>query len=291
MLRSRFLLHLVIVVALFGADGRLDALLAAEQNAKSAQTDADRIRGHWVAAQMWEGGKKTGPNGAEQVVFTDKEMKLPGASWEYQLDPKQAPRQLDLQNVNLKVVNQPAIYRFDGENLWLSIPKSSGAARPDDFDSKPGDGRVIFLLERGKPTSDGRPLYIPPTLKLADENLTGELQKRVSSAAEILEKERYAEFLKEFLPPDELKELLKREKKTVEELVKDPLYRQRVAPVAQLLRAMEKKTPVVVEADNWAYFDLRDVHFNGAPPRAVMLFHKVDGAWRITEKTPDLPRK
>jgi uncharacterized protein (TIGR03067 family) len=291
MTRSRFVLRFVTVVALLGAGGRLGGVLAAEQDAKPPQSDAERIRGHWVAIEMWEDGKKTKPNGAYQFVFTEKELKstderlLSHMTWEYNLDPKVAPRHLDLFWAPTKEPT-PAIYRFDGEKLRLRIPTQAnkGGGRPGDFESKPGDQCTTYLAERGKPTPDGRPLFIPAGLKLANQKLTEELRKRVSRAAEMLEKERYAEFFKEFVPPDELREWLGREKKTVGDLVKDPSDKKQAAAFAQALRTMDKKIPVVMEGDSWAYFDLRDVHFNGEPHGPVMFFHRVDGAWCYTEE-------
>jgi uncharacterized protein (TIGR03067 family) len=289
MTRTSISVSCIAVLVVFGEAGRLNRLCATEEKANLAQSDAERVRGHWVASRQWEDGKASGAPAAAHVVFTDKEFKLPGLSWEYQLDPKTTPKQLNLQHV--AGMNMPAIYAFDGEKLWLCILMSTRGERPKDFDSKPGDHRLVLLLERGKPNPDGRPLLVAPGFKLADEKLRGELRATISRWAESIEKGRYAEFIKGSLAPDELGEMLKRENKTVEELASQPASKQRVAAMAKLLRATEKKIPAANEAGTWAYFDLRDIHSNGAPPRPVMLFRKVDGTWHLTEKEPELPRK
>jgi uncharacterized protein (TIGR03067 family) len=283
-------LSLVVVLLVIGPAGRHDGVSAAEKVANAPQTDAERIRGHWVATQVWGNGKSVDTHGSCKFVFTDKEVKFGGIAWEYQLDPGRTPKHLDLlhNDVGAKL---PAIYRFDGDKLWLCLLMRDPDKRPDGFDSKPGDWREVYVAERGRPNPTGQPSQIPPGWRLADQKLMKELRTRVSQAAELIEKERYADFFKEFWPPEELTELVKRQKKTLDELAKEPLVGRRVAAMSKLLRATDRKTPATNEAGTWAYYDLRDVHFNGAVGRAAMFLVKADGRWCITEKTPESPRK
>jgi uncharacterized protein (TIGR03067 family) len=278
MTRMNLVAMLLAVLAVAGGPGTLDRRAVAEE--KKAENDADRIQGHWVSSQGWVDGREL-PARPLHCVFTDKEVKLfSGWAWQYHLDPTQTPKHLDLRH-QFTGLQQRGIYRFEGDKLRICLPTSVNIndPRPEDFIPRPSDKHYVILAERGKPNPDGRP-SLSRGFALADSKLADELHARVSHAADLLEKNRWADFLKDLIPPDES---VGRDK--------TPLPKNFAAGLAKTLRAMEKKIPAVNHDGTWAYFDLQDVHFNDTPGKPLMFFRKVEGRWYPTERHPPAPPK
>jgi uncharacterized protein (TIGR03067 family) len=251
---------------------------------KKLTPDAGRIQGHWISVQRWENGLAVS-RPPIPIVVTDKEMKL-GFGGEYKLDASQTPKRLDLRYFGARL---EGIYRFEGDKLWLCVSLTTAIPRPSDFVARPSDRHIIIVAERSKPVADGRPLMVAPGFTIADRKVTDELRGRVANAAKLLEAGQFAKLFKDILSADELAEMLKREKKSLDEYAKEPMPKTQAAGLAKTLRALDKKIPAINGDGTWAYFDLQDIHFNGAPLRPVLLFRKVNGRWYMTEKAPTTP--
>lgn len=257
---------------------------AAEKPPAKPQTDAERLRGPWRGIGQWQYGEEEAADGTGFFVFTDKEVKIPTQVFAYKLDPAKTPKQMDLALAfDEDAWRIEGIYRFEGERLWICMALRSKCPRPDAFETKKGDGRSLVLLERAKPYADGRPPVIPKGFQLADRRLTEELRKKALQTAQLIDAKKYAEFLEEIFSPEELKEMLKREKATLQEHVKQ-LPAERWPAMASILKALEKKIPLVNETGTQAFFDVRDIHFNGSPPQIALPFRKVDGKWRLSSR-------
>lgn len=266
-----------------------------ESKTDKALNDARRLGGHWVVVKMrCTGSPEFKPASDVQFVFTEKEVKYtvprgPIAALyllssdktiggRYRLDPEKTPRHIDVAGQFGTVVG---IYRFEGERLWLCMAGGYGGLRPDSFDTKMNDLRVLVLLERGKPNVAGLPSYIHPGYRLADKALTAELRKRAAEAVALIEAKRYGEFCREFMEPCELEKKLKTSGKTLDDIANDVRHKAPLRALVLTLGTLQNKTPVVNVLGPEARFDLRDTHFDGAPLRPEMTFIKVDGKWRI----------
>jgi uncharacterized protein (TIGR03067 family) len=259
---------------------------AQESKSRAGQSDAQRIRGHWVAVKYREDGKSEDPAGACQLVFTDKEVKFSGkkggVARTYHLDPDKTPKQIDL-NLLPKEAALGAfagIYRFDGERLWLCLATGTDQPRPDSFRSKAGDKRQLLLLERGKPNPQGIPSYLPEGFHPADQALSAELRQRIVQAAALIDTNRFGEFMAEFLAPAEFEKILGETHKTRHQFIRD-VKKAPYPGFLLLLRAARNKVPAVNAAGTEALFDLRDTHANGTPARPDMAFSKIDGKWYL----------
>jgi uncharacterized protein (TIGR03067 family) len=84
----------------------------------------------------------------EYYVIDDDDLSI----FRFQADDTQSPRHFDLERLypipmQSEKGKRKGIYKFEGEHLIRCVGKV-GAERPTEFESKPGDGRTLSILER-----------------------------------------------------------------------------------------------------------------------------------------------
>lgn len=137
----------------------LGTFLAGPIPAQEKDGDAKRFPGTWkVISAEFQGRKQRGGVG-HRLVFDKKELsfqnekgKTIGPKGRYRLNTSKAPKEIDIVQTAGKAPDGKAkvslgIYEFKEKRLRLCYA-APGKPRPTDFKTKPGDGRLLVVLER-----------------------------------------------------------------------------------------------------------------------------------------------
>jgi uncharacterized protein (TIGR03067 family) len=129
----------------------LAACLAYPAPAADLRPDSHRLQGNWTVLEVHRHGKAVKGNdgytsvtiGIEKVVFNNIRDEA-GPAPVYHTDPFRKPKHFDLYDEKGKQLVTPGIYELNGDSLKIC----RGNPRPTEFQTKPNDGRMLFLLKR-----------------------------------------------------------------------------------------------------------------------------------------------
>jgi uncharacterized protein (TIGR03067 family) len=136
------------------------ALFALRRYQPSA--DEQAMRGAWLATSMIVDGnplpektrREQSPRGfscsfSDSGAHLDLHDKYPG--WLWALDPAKEPKTITLvqQQDVFEKKQRLGIYRLDGDRLEIAYRESG--PRPEKFESPPGSGITLLVLQRSKP--------------------------------------------------------------------------------------------------------------------------------------------
>ena len=120
----------------------------------------DSLQGVWVGQSMEAGGKAAPAEAARRMRFTFKGDKLlmkgnfndeRELECSYKLDPKKAPKQLDVAPPNERKLIL-GIYEANGDELKICMRHaSSSEGRPSEFATKAGSQLVLIVFKKQKP--------------------------------------------------------------------------------------------------------------------------------------------
>lgn len=130
------------------------AVVAALGDDDPNKADLDRFQGSWKSVSVMDDGKPA------KAGFTWKIAKnriLYGGGWygAMTLNAKENPKAYDLDHYDaggeVRGKGFKAIYKFDGDDkMTWCVPLRAESPRPKAFESKPGDGNRLIVLERVK---------------------------------------------------------------------------------------------------------------------------------------------
>ena len=169
-----------------------DVLLVLER--RRVSKDEIAIQGQWMVASQIDDGEPR-PEYAEQRACTfDDDFIRNGVVrhvtdpthgkgriyanyWRYVLDPAAKPKKITIDAPPFGVepgrkTDLLGIYKFDGDRLTIAYRQ--GGPRPEKFESTPGSGVTLLVLEKPKPAAGPKP----------DEPKTGESQAPPSPATQ-----------------------------------------------------------------------------------------------------------
>jgi uncharacterized protein (TIGR03067 family) len=116
--------------------------------------DLNRFQGKWKAVSVMDDGK---PAKAGFTWTIEGSKILYGGGWygAMTLHAKENPKAYDFDHFDAggreRGKGFKAIYKFDGEDkMTWCVPLRAEAPRPKAFESKPGDGNRLIVLERVK---------------------------------------------------------------------------------------------------------------------------------------------
>ncbi len=125
---------------------RAHEMLAGAWNILSIVDDGETLGANLVRAKFAENGRLRIGNRTMSVVSPATEERRVAS---LRLDPSKTPSQIDVTTQFDEILK--GIYKFDGDQLWLCLAKRGDEARPTDFESSSGAGRVLFQLKMVKP--------------------------------------------------------------------------------------------------------------------------------------------
>jgi uncharacterized protein (TIGR03067 family) len=247
------------------------------QAQKGPSDDSKRIQGHWVCVQGTEDGKAIPNGGGGRAVFTEKEVKLGGTAFTYRLDPTSNPKHCLLEITQVGVPFH-AVYSLKDDTLTLVMPKSSGAAYPNDM--KPAQGRDTYVFRRADKSGGAKDAAASKAPSLKDLEATKSLRKDLAEAIRLLNEEKYQEFYERISTPEDRKAMEQR-KGAMEDMLS--VMKERGPKMAKLLGIVSELQPTFDESKTRATYDLRAVHVDGVPGHSSMRFVKIGDHWRIKE--------
>ena len=135
------------------------AVLVAASQARSGETakaDLDRLQGTWQLVSAMHDGKALPDDAVRRttIVFRGDAFRFPGAAEQatskegtVTVDPAKSPKAMDARSPEGEVLR--GIYEIDGDR-HASCFAPAGRARPADFRSEPGSGRILQVWARQK---------------------------------------------------------------------------------------------------------------------------------------------
>ena len=126
--------------------------------ADPAKEDLARLQGEWTMVSGSAGGAPVPPamlTGSKRICQGDELTVILGGQPFFKaqltLDPSKTPKTIDYEMTSgfTKGKRQLGIYELEGDTL-KSCFGSPGAERPNDFTTKPGDGRTLSVWKRSK---------------------------------------------------------------------------------------------------------------------------------------------
>ena len=132
-------------------------LMAADEPAKDAKKEEDKLQGEWTMVSMETRGAKHSEDDVKKYTLTIKGdewtvMKglSPGAGRTFKIDPSKDPKTLDL---TIKLVNQErvskGIYKLDGDTLTICRTEENGE-RPKEFKTTAESGILVVWKRANK---------------------------------------------------------------------------------------------------------------------------------------------
>jgi RNA polymerase sigma factor (sigma-70 family) len=150
-------LALAVVVTGAGAAAVVPRALAAAADAAKVKAELKKLQGTWVPVSAEVGGVQQEAAGAEQLEFDGESFNTwHGGHIEekgtIRLEPSKDPKEIDLtvQEGKNEGKSHVAIYTWDGANVKFCMVKE-GHPRPTDFTTRPGDNRMLVVMQRQNP--------------------------------------------------------------------------------------------------------------------------------------------
>jgi uncharacterized protein (TIGR03067 family) len=115
-----------------------------------AADDIGQLQGQWNAIAVFRDGARLPDNGGYVgILIYDNKIVFghqldDAATLRFRANPWKSPRHFDVYDEQGKTLLQPGIYEIAKGKLKLC----QGNPRPTEFETKKGDGRILFLLER-----------------------------------------------------------------------------------------------------------------------------------------------
>lgn len=145
----------------------LSLLLAASgiglgQDVRPTETELRRARqlliGPWKILAATDDGQEVGPELFHSRMVKDGRVVINSRTITYvtpetgrkhtvgyMINPARQPREIDLISPDERIL--PGIYKIEGEHLVVCYDDGADAARPTEFESKPGSSRLLLRLE------------------------------------------------------------------------------------------------------------------------------------------------
>ena len=138
--------------------------------------DEKAIEGNWVVISQTESGKSvSGAESPRRCEFQDhwfrvvelfpneKIVKVQHLGGLYTMDASKQPKTITIykhklqsdEHANYRDQELLGIYKFDGDRLTIAYRQ--GEPRPEKFESPPGSGVTLLVLERPKPAASPKP--------------------------------------------------------------------------------------------------------------------------------------
>lgn len=125
----------------------------------SGDIDRETLQGTWVVVALQREGKEEKPEGFASRVRFDGD----GMTWEgplkaftraYRLVPGHTPKRIDFGSISGEVRGGPGsgIFELEDDTLKLCI---GSTGRPTAFETGPGSGTLLYVLEREKDSGAG----------------------------------------------------------------------------------------------------------------------------------------
>ena len=128
---------------------------SAEGELARSKDESAKICGNWQVVSVFRGGECCPSHNFGYVAIlirSDGKFIYSNLMWDartltYRVDASRVPKQLDVYDERGERLLKKAIYDFREENLRI-CEASEGFERPTAFETKPNDGRTLFVLKR-----------------------------------------------------------------------------------------------------------------------------------------------
>jgi uncharacterized protein (TIGR03067 family) len=119
-----------------------------------AQEKAKELEGTWQVTKIVSDGKEVPEEKIKEAKFVFKAGKLTMTrggeeqeKFDYKIDAAKKPKTIDLIE---KDATAAGIYKFDGDNLTICLPKRGSKDRPTEFKAEKGSDASVITLKRVK---------------------------------------------------------------------------------------------------------------------------------------------
>ncbi len=219
-------------------------------------SDHERILGSWRSTRYEKDGKVDPTASGAKYVFRKDQLLFHGFPLSYTLDPTQDPKHI---NGNLH-----GIYKLDGNVLTICFATTTPGARPTEFSTAKEDNRQLVVFKR-------LPLLDP---NQPDADFDKTLRAAILQAITLVEQGKTREFLRQFMPPEQLESTGGRETEATIEHVS-----AQNAAILNSFRGILKITPKIDATGTKATFDLTRTHIEDGLGAPMVKFIKVGDRW------------